>query len=210
MAITPPKNYRLYTGFGRDPDDDVNHLALDTLDALAGHLVFTKLPVSLVVVAQQQVAFEAAVTASRKGGSDRILLKNQAKQVLVDSLVQNALYCQGVARHDKDTLLTSGYEVINNNRASGPLDTPAIIAMFNNVTCELTVRGQGVVNGRMYKARSSTDGGKTWTEWVQFNGARLMVLAPTIPGTNYMVEFCAMGGSTIQSPWSNPVTIMST
>ena len=100
--------------------------------------------------------------------------------------------------------------MVNTNRTSGPLDTPSIIAMFNNVTCQLTVRGQGVVNGRMYKARTSTDGGKTWTEWPAFNGARLMVLAPTVPGTLYMVEFCALGGSTGQSPWSNPVTIMST
>jgi hypothetical protein len=29
------------------------------------------------------------------------------------------------------------------------------------------------------------------------------------PGTVYMMEFCAMGGSTGQSPWSNPVSIMS-
>jgi hypothetical protein len=36
-----------------------------------------------------------------------------------------------------------------------------------------------------------------------------MVLKPTVPGTVYTVEFCAMGGSTSQSPWSNPVSIMS-
>ena len=96
------------------------------------------------------------------------------------------------------------------NRTPGPLDTPAILAVFNNVSGQLTVRGQGVLNGRMYKARTSTDGGKTWTEWPLFNGARLMVLSPTIPGTVYMVEFCALGGTTVQSPWSNPVSIMAT
>ena len=31
-----------------------------------------------------------------------------------------------------------------------------------------------------------------------------------VPGTVYMVELCAMGGTTVQSPWSNPVSIMST
>jgi hypothetical protein len=37
-----------------------------------------------------------------------------------------------------------------------------------------------------------------------------MVLAPTIPGTVYLVAICALGGSTSQSAWSNPVAIMST
>ena len=74
----------------------------------------------------------------------------------------------------------------------------------------MTVRGQSVLNGRMYQVRGSTDGGKTWTLWPQFNGARLMVLSPTTPGTTYIVEFCALGGSTGQSAWSNPVSIMAT
>jgi hypothetical protein len=107
-------------------------------------------------------------------------------------------------------LLSSGFEVNSTNRTSGPLDTPSINDILNNVSGQLTVRGQAVLNGRMYKVRSSTDGGKTWTEWPQFNGARLMVLKPTLPGTVYMVEFCALGGSTLQSPWSNPVSIMAT
>jgi hypothetical protein len=37
-----------------------------------------------------------------------------------------------------------------------------------------------------------------------------MLLQPTLPGTTYMIEFCALGGSTGQSPWSNPVSIMAT
>jgi hypothetical protein len=81
---------------------------------------------------------------------------------------------------------------------------------FNNVSGQLTVRGQGVLNGRMYKARLSTDGGKTWTEFGPFNGARRMVLQPVTPGTMCMVEICALGGSTGQSQWSNPVSIMAT
>ncbi len=68
------------------------------------------------------------------------------------------------------------------------------------------MRGNSVLNGRMYKVRTSTDGGKTSTGWPQFNGARLMVLQPVIPGTTYMAEVCALGGTTLQTPWSNPVS----
>lgn len=210
MENTPIKNYRLYLGFARDPDDDVNHLALDVEDALLNHPVFLNLPVSLADVETQRAAFQAAVTEARKGGTDRTRAKKAAKQVLTDSLVKIGLYCQGEAQHDLDTLLSSGFDVNSTNRTSGPLNTPSIKDLLNNVSGQLTVRGISVLNGRMYLVQASTDGGKTWTDMGKFNGARLMVLSPTTPGTVYTVRFCALGGSTGQSAWSNPVTIMST
>ena len=209
-TTTPVRNFRIYIGFTRDPDDDVNHLTLDVEDALLNHPVFKVLPVSLADLETQRAAFEAAVTDARKGGVDRTRAKKAARQTLTDSLVKIALYCQGEARHDLDTLLSSGFEVDSTNHTPGPLDTPAIKDILNKVSGQLTVRGNGVLNGRMYQVRTSTDSGKTWTEWPQFNGARLMLLQPTVPGTSYTVEFCALGGSTGQSAWSNPVTVMAT
>lgn len=209
-AKTVVKSYRIYTGFTKGTDDDANHLALDAGDALINHPVFNLLPVSLAVLSQQQVAFAASMTESRKGGADRTRAKNAAKLVLTDSLVKIALYCQGVARHDLDTLLSSGFEVNSTNRTSGPLDTPAIKDILNNVSGQLTVRGNSVLNGRVYLVRASTDGGKTWTDMGKFNGARLMLLQPVTPGTNYTVQFCALDGSTGQSAWSDPVTRMAT
>ena len=206
MADTTDKNYRLATGFGKDADNDLVSLSLDVEDGLLNNPYFTNLPVKLTDVATLRLALVAAMTEARKLGKDR----TQAKKALVDILLKLAFYCQGEAIHDLDALLTTGFEVVSLNRTSGPLDTPAILAILNQVSGQLTVRGQGVLNGRMYKARTSTDGGKSWTEWPQITGARLMVLAPTIPGVVYLVEICALGGSTNQSPWSNPVSIMST
>jgi hypothetical protein len=203
-------NLRIDTSFSRAGGGDVCNLSLDVEDALLNNLLFPKLPVPLTQLATNRLALSAAMVQSRKGGSDRTRSKNAALQVAVDGLMKNALYCQGEARHDLNGLLSSGYDIVSNNRTSGPLDQPAILALLNNVSGQLTVRGQGVVNGRMYQVRTSPDGGKTWTLWPLFNGARLMVLAPTVPGTIYMVEFCALGGSTGQSAWSNPVSIMAT
>jgi hypothetical protein len=209
-TTTPVKSFRINTGFVKGTDDEVNSLTLDVEDALQNHPVFTKPPVSMPDLETQRLAFQATRTEARKLGTDRTRANKAARRVLTDSLVQIALYCQGLARHDLDTLLSSGFDVNSTNRTPGPLDTPSINDILNNVSGQLTVRGNGVLNGRMYKVRTSTDGGKTWTEWPQFNGARLMVLTPTIPGTSYTVEFCALGGSTGQSAWSNPVIIMAT
>lgn len=209
-TITNIKNFRVDTSFTRGNGTNACNLSLDVEDGLLNNPVFLKLPVSVADMITNRLSLTAALVEARKGGSDRIRLKNTALQVVIDGLMKNALYCQGEARHDLNALLSSGYDVVSTNRTSGPLDQPSIIALLNDVGGQITVRGQAVLNGRMYKVRSSTDGGKTWTEWPQFTGARLMVLAPTIPGTVYIVEFCAMGGSTIQSIWSNPVSIMST
>ena len=210
MANSQTNNYRIVTGISKYADNDVVNLSLDVEDGLLNNPAFLNLPVKLTDVATARLTFVAAMTDARKQGTDRTRLKLAAKQALVDLLLKLAFYCQGEAIHNLDALLSTGFEVVNTNRTSGPLDTPAIIAILNNVSGQLTVRGQGVVNGRMYKVRTSTDGGKSWTEWPQFNGARLMVLAPTVPGTIYLVAFCALGGSTGQSAWSNSVSIMST
>jgi hypothetical protein len=210
MPNTPVKNFRINTGFTKGSDNEVNNLSLDVMDALTGHPVFIAPPVLPPAMLILQTTFSSSMTNARKLGTDRTLAKNIAKQALVDALVQDALYCQGLARHDLNTLLTSGYDVVSPNRASGPLDTPSIITILNNVSGQLTVRGQGVVNGRIYQARASTDGGKTWVNMGNFNGARLMLLKPTTAGATYIVQICALGGSTGQSAWSNPFTIMAT
>ncbi len=210
MKNDQTQNFRIATGFGKDPDNDVVSLSLDVEDGLADNPAFPDLPVKLTDVATQRLTFVSSMTEARKLGTDRTRLKRAAKQALVDLLLKLAFYCQGEAIHNLDALLSTGFEIVSINRTSGPLDTPSILALLNNVSGQLTVRGQGVLNGRMYKVRTSTDGGKTWTEWPLFNGARLMVLKPTVPGTVYMVEVCAQGGSTGQSPWSNPVSIMAT
>jgi len=92
--------------------------------------------------------------------------------------VQDALYCQGLARHDLNTLLTSGYEVVSNNHTPGPLDTPQINSIDNSVSGQLTVRGTSVLNGRMYQLQYSLDNGATWTNGAVSTGARAWCSRP--------------------------------
>jgi hypothetical protein len=210
-AKTGIRSFRIYTrDITKGGDDDVSNLALDVGDALLNHPFFIKLPVSLPDLAAQQSALSGAMTEARKGGTDRTRAKNAAKLVLTDSLFKIALYCMGEARHDLDMLLSSGFEVASTNRTPAPLDKPSIIDLLNNISGQLLVRGQGVLNGRVYLVEASTDGGVTWVSMGKFNGACRMLLQSVIPGTIYMVRFCALGGSTGQSPWSDVVSRMAT
>ena len=73
------------------------------------------------------------------------------------------------------------------------------------------VRGTSVLNGRMYQLRYSLDNGATWMDaGTKYTSARRMLLTPTTPGKIHTIEICALGGSTGQSAWSLPVSIMST
>jgi len=212
MSNTPVRNFRIYTGsITKGTDDDVSNVSLDVSDALDGHLVFTTPPFPSTQLKTLQTAFSTDRTAARKLGTDRTLAKKISRQALVDALVQDALYCQGLARHDLNTLLTSGFEVVSTNRTPGPLDTPQITSIVNSVSGQLLVRGTSVLNGRMYLLQFSLDNGATWTNaGINYTSARRMLLTPTTPGKNYLIQICALGGSTGQSAWSNPMGIMST
>ncbi len=208
---TPVRNFRIYTGFTRSSDNDVCNVALDVSGALDGHPVFTTPPFTSVQLTALEGTFAADMTAARKLGTDRTLTKKISRQSLLDALVQNALYCQGLARHDLNTLLTSGYEVVSTNRTPGPLDTPEINSIDNSVGGQLTVRGTAVLNGRMYELQYSLDNGATWVNAnVNYTSARRMVLTPTTAGKLYAIQISALGGSTGKSAWSNPMSSMAT
>ena len=208
---TPVRNFRIYTGFTKSPDNDVCNVALDVSDALDGHPVFMTPPFTSAQLTTLETTFSADMTAARKLGTDRTLAKKISRQALLDGLVQDALYCQGLARHDINTLLTSGYEVVSTNRTPGPLDTPQIDSIDNSMSGQLTVHGTAVLNGRMYQLQFSLDNGATWTNAdINYTSARRMLLTPTTAGKMSLIQINALGGSTGQSAWSNPLGIMAT
>jgi hypothetical protein len=208
---TPVRNFRIYTApFTKGSDNDVCNVSLDVSDALTAHPVFIAPPFTSLQLTALETTFAADMTAARKLGTDRTLAKKISRQALVDALMQDALYCQGLARHDLNTLLTSGYEVVSTNRTPGPLDTPQINSIANSISGQLTVRGLAVLNGRMYQLQYSLDNGVTWVNGGTFKSARRMTLTPTTPGKLYTMEICALGGSTGQSAWSNPMSMMAT
>jgi hypothetical protein len=192
MPTTPVRNFRINTGFTKAPDNDVCNRALDVSAALTGHLVFNDPPFSPVQLTTLETTLSTDMTTARKGGTDRTLTKSISRQSLVDALVQDALYCQGLARHDLNTLLTSGYEVVSNNRTPGPLDTPQINSIDNSISGQLLVRGSAVLNGRMYQLQYSLDNGATWTSADNYTSASRMLLTPTTPGKMYMIQICAL------------------
>ena len=200
------KNYRVFLGFTKYTNQNVNMFAQGVMESLTGHLVFTNPPIKPADLSQLQVTFNQSIVDASEGGQTLVRLKKAARTALTDALVKNGLYVQLTARQDLDTLLTSGYDVCSTNRTRSPLDTQKINAIVNGIAGQLIVRATPLLNAKSYQVQTSTDGGKTWMDMGDFGGARRIELDGLTSGTAYMIALRGVGGSTKYSPWSDPLT----
>ncbi len=115
---------------------------------------------------------------------------------------------EGVAGEDLTTLLSSGFEAVNTNRAQIPLPKPVIDRVENPQSTQLALRLTPVPTARAYEVRISY-GTNGWQAAGIFTQARKIVLTDLTPGTTYTLQARAIGGSTGLSDWSDPVSHMS-
>jgi hypothetical protein len=145
------------------------------------------------------------------GGSPNLIaLRDDAQEALLVGLRKNAAYVQSESLDSLAKMLSSGYQNVPMPSASGPLDAPSILKVVNNGTTQVLLRLTPVANANSYEVQYTTDGGKTWISGGISSQARRIVLTKLIPGTVYTIQARALGGSTGQSLWSTPVSIMAT
>ncbi len=214
-------NLRVSLGFMRASDLDAAETAQGVEEGMKNNPAFPKPPVPLVPPAipdpnapvdlqTLRLSFSAACVLSGPGGTQLTADKNIKGGLLKDAMHKLAMYVQIIARHDLALLLSSGFEASSKNRASIPLLRPDIMAIINEASGALLVRGASVLNARSYQVQASTDGGKTWVDMDDSTGARRIVVQPVTPGTVYTIRIRAVGGSTKFSEWSNAVSRMAT
>jgi hypothetical protein len=63
---------------------------------------------------------------------------------------------------------------------------------------------------KSYESRLSSDNGTTWVSGGISTQARSIIFSGLVPGTAYLVEVRAIGGSTGQSDWSMSAPIRAT
>jgi hypothetical protein len=215
------RKLRVYLGNLRASDPEVSDFAQGVEEGMNDNPAFPDPPLPLTPpvppdpaaptdLQTLRLAFTAARVAAANGGTQLTAIKDQKRELLTEALHALAMYVQTVARTNLVVLLSSGFEACSTNRAQVPLQKPAIMALVNETTGHLLLRGQPVLNARSYQAQTSTDDGKTWTDMGDFTGARRIVLQPVTPGTVYTVHFRAVGGSTKYSEWSDPSSHIAT
>ena len=112
------------------------------------------------------------------------------------------------SHNDLPTLLSSGFEANNGPGSQSPLAKPAILAILNEASTQLVVRGAAVNNAHAYEAQIKNGTGG-WQPAGTFTQTRRLVLTNLTPGQTYTVQIRAVGGSTGYSDWSDPVSHMA-
>jgi hypothetical protein len=178
---------------------------------LTNNAAFTKLPVSLVDLQALLQNLEDANNNVALGGNPNLTaLRDEAQQALLVAIRKIAAYVQSESLDSLSTMLSSGFQNVPMPSPSGPLDPPTILKVANNGTTQVLLRLTPVDNANSYEIQYSTDGGKTWVSGGISSKARSIMLKNLIPGTVYTIQARALGGSTGQSIWSTPVSIMAT
>ena len=170
-------------------------------------------PVTMAALQTALMAFTQAIAAQAQGGTAATSNKNDERDALVDLLRHLAAYVQQNCNNDLTTLLSSGFEVVTNNRAQLPLDTPTIVGVDNGNSGQLLVTVNPVANAKCIELRFALlgTGGAPgpWQNGGLFTYSRSMTVNGLTPGSMYQVEARAVGGSTGYSDWSDAVSHMS-
>ncbi len=201
--------YRVSLTFVTLADGDLAPFAGGVIAGLTGNVNFPDPFVSPGDMTAALGKYAAALVAAEKGGVDKTLLKNDAKQELLDVLQMNASYVQGNAATDLTVLVSSGYQAASKNRVQTPLAKPVIERVENPQTTVLGVRVPPVSNARLLEVRMKQGEGPLQIVGMFTSGRSIRVPGVT-PGLYYTLEVRALGGSTGSSEWSDAVTHMAT
>lgn len=205
---------RVLLGFANASDHVLEETALAVLDPTKGlyanATIYPSPPVTEAVLRGKLTAFTDAIGKQAQGGTQATAEKDQAAADLIDSLRRLAGYVQTTIQDNPAyglaELLLSGFEAVSSNRTQSPLDTPAINGIENTGAGRLTFRVGAVRNSRMYVVEKKADGDADFSPAGMFTSTRGMEVTGLTPGVNYTFRVKALGGSTGESNWSDPVS----
>jgi hypothetical protein len=203
--------YRVSYSFTTLSDNDLIAFIQTIITCLTGNATFNNLPVKLADFSALLGAFQTAVNNMGLNTNQQLTaLRDEAREALLDAARKIGAYVQSVALNSLSTLLSSGFQNVSTQSPSSPLAAPTILSAANSGSTQVALRLSPVANAKSYQIQLSTDGGKTWAISGAYTQARRILLTSLTPGTTYMIQAQAIGGSTGQSNWSTPVSIMAT
>jgi hypothetical protein len=200
---------RVSLGFAQLTDGNLGPFAGGVIDGLtATAAVFNALPIPVATLTGLKETFDTALIATVDGNTQQTAAKNNARAALIAALRKNALYVEIASNNDLALLLSSGYQAASTNRAQSPLQQVEVVALENSASGELKARVRVQPNTKVYEGRIRAVGGE-FGPTITFANSRAILFKGLTAGVNYIVQICAIGGSTGRSDWSDPVGKMA-
>ena len=141
-----------------------------------------------------------------KGGSLATAMKNAARARLTVGLSKDASYVDIQSDDDLTILLSWGYVPVSTNRAQRVLNAPEILAVENAQSGQIKLRIKADPDAKSFLGRCKAVGGSEFGPSISFKNSRSILFNSLTAGVTYVLELCAVGGSTGQSDWSQPAT----
>ncbi len=187
-------------------------MAGTVITGLTGNSAFPAPTVDIKAVQDAANGLKAALAAQILGGTAATAEKNKRKEALIVLLRKVKHYVEDNCGDDLAVLLSSGFQAAASTRTRSPLASPSILSIdFGNST-ELVLGVTPIANARCYDVRSAALGAGNvpgpWQDAGAFTSSRSITIAGLVPGTTYVFQVRAVGGSTRYSDWSNPVSRM--
>jgi hypothetical protein len=197
------KNIRIALNFATYNRTQLNNFAILLVVCLKNNLLFPNLPVTIADLTALQTALENAnTTIDAQGGFINTAIAIEARDALLVAIRQLAAYVQILtATLTESQIYTSGFEIVNTNRAQSPLSQPVLTGLDNSLTTKLLVLFGTITNAKAYQVQFSTGTG-AWQEAGIFPSTKNVLITNLTPGTIYNVRVRAIGGSTQYSEWS--------
>jgi hypothetical protein len=182
------------------------------INGMTGNSAFPSPPVDLMTVQAAVEDLSAAIAAQPYGGPSATAEKKNRQEALIGLLRCLRRYVEDNCGNDLSVLLSSGFQAASPTRVRLPLANPLILNVgFGNST-ELVLKVTPIAHAKCYEVRSAAiDAGNTPGPWQAaglYTNSRSMTISGLTPGTTYMLQVRAVGGSTRYSDWSNSVSHM--
>jgi hypothetical protein len=205
-------NIRIADGLLTQSADRLITTANAIISGLTGNPSFPSPPVDLKTVQAAVDDFTAALAAQVNGGPAATAEKNNKKKALIGVLRRLRPYVEDNCDNDLSVLLSSGFQAAVTTRVRSPLANPSILNVTFGNSTELVLKVTPIAHAKCYEVRSAAVGAENaigpWQAAGMFTNSRSMTIDGLTPGTTYMFQVRAIGGSTRYSDWSNPVSRM--
>jgi hypothetical protein len=203
---------RIADGFRKQSAEQIATMAGTVVIGLTNNPAFPAPTVDLKAVQAAADDLKAALAAQVQGGPAATAEKNNKREALIVLLRKLKHYVEDNCGNDLAVLLSSGFQSVATNRNRAPLANPSIIGVDCGNSTELVLKVTPIARAKCYEVRSAAVGagnvpGPSQTAGL-FTSSQSMTIAGLVPGTTYVFQVRAIGGSTGYSDWSNPVSRM--
>jgi Fibronectin type III domain len=201
-------------GFKTQSDQQIATTASAVIKEMTGNTAFPNPPVELKAVQAAVDELSAAMAAQVQGGTAATAVKKNKRETVITLLRKLAHYVHDNCGNDPAVLLSSGFQLATSSRTRYPVAKPSIVSIDFGQSTELILKVSPIANARCYDVQFAPVGANNapgeWKHLGLFTNSRSIIVGNLIPGTTYVFQVRAVGGTNGYSDWSDPVAHMST